>query len=225
MIIPFKRVILEIKMKKILLKTIVCAILSLPLVAAAQTVGLAGILGKKAILVIDGGNPKSVAVGERIHGVKLISVEEKSAVVEKKGKRITLRVGQNASLADKGVSHSDAIILNADSNGHYFADGAVNGNAVRFLLDTGATAVVFGASDAKRLGISLIGAQSGISRTANGEVQTKMVRISLNVGGIMLDNIEAHVLVGESPHALLGMSALRRFNMNQTGNVLTLTLR
>lgn len=212
-------------MKKILLKTIVCAILSLPLVAAAQTVGLAGILGKKAILVIDGGNPKSVAVGERIHGVKLISVEEKSAVVEKKGKRITLRVGQNASLADKGVSHSDAIILNADSNGHYFADGAVNGNAVRFLLDTGATAVVFGASDAKRLGISLIGAQSGISRTANGEVQTKMVRISLNVGGIMLDNIEAHVLAGESPHALLGMSALRRFNMNQTGNVLTLTLR
>lgn len=212
-------------MKKILLKTITCAVLSLPLVAAAQTVGLAGILGKKAILVIDGGNPKSVAVGERIHGVKLISVEEKSAVVEKKGKRITLRVGQNASLADKGVSHSDAIILNADSNGHYFADGAVNGNAVRFLLDTGATAVVFGASDAKRLGISLIGAQAGISRTANGEVQTKMVRISLNVGGIMLDNIEAHVLAGESPHALLGMSALRRFNMNQTGNVLTLTLR
>lgn len=212
-------------MKKILLKTITCAVLSLPLVVAAQTVGLAGILGKKAILVIDGGNPKSVAVGERIHGVKLISVEEKSAVVEKKGKRITLRVGQNAGLADKGVSPSDAIILNADSNGHYFADGAVNGNAVRFLLDTGATAVVFGASDAKRLGISLIGAQAGISRTANGEVQTKMVRISLNVGGIMLDNIEAHVLAGESPHALLGMSALRRFNMNQTGNVLTLTLR
>lgn len=212
-------------MKKILLKTITCAVFSLPLVAAAQTVGLAGILGKKAILVIDGGNPKSVAVGERIHGVKLISVEEKSAVVEKKGKRITLRVGQNASLADKGVSSSDAIILNADSSGHYFADGAVNGNAVRFLLDTGATAVVFGASDAKRLGISLIGAQAGISRTANGEVQTKMVRISLNVGGIMLDNIEAHVLAGESPHALLGMSALRRFNMNQTGNVLTLTLR
>lgn len=213
-------------MGKILLKTIVCAVFALPLVATAQTVGLAGTLGKKAILVVDGGNPKSVAVGERIHGVKLISVEEKSAVVEKNGRRITLRVGQNASLADKGESAAgDSIKINADPSGHYFVDGAVNGQSVRFILDTGATAVIFGASEAKRLGISLIGAQTGISKTANGEVQTKMVRISLNVGGIMLDNVEAHVLAGESPHALLGMSALRRFNMNQTGNVLTLTLR
>ena len=211
---------------KILLKSIFCGILAtLAIPALAQQIGLAGILGKKAILVIDGGNPKSVAVGERIHGVKLISVEEKTAVVEKKGKRITLRVGQNASLAAKDSGAGDSITLNADASGHYFVDGKVNGKTVRFILDTGATAVIFGASQARQLGINLDGAQTGISKTANGEVQTKMVRLNLNVGGIELSNVEAHVLAGESPHALLGMSALRRFNMNQSGNVLTLTLR
>ena len=211
--------------KKSLKKSIVCILFAFPSVVLSQTVGLAGVLGKKAILVIDGGNPKSVAVGERIHGVKLIQVEEKSAVVEKNGKRLVLRVGQNASLADKESSAGDSVVLNADPSGHYFVDGNVNGRSVRFILDTGATAVIFGASQARHLGISLVGAQPGISKTANGEVRTKMVRISLSVGGIHLDNVEAHILSGESPHALLGMSALRRFNMNQTGNVLTLTLR
>ncbi|HQT54100.1 MAG TPA: TIGR02281 family clan AA aspartic protease, partial [Phenylobacterium sp.] len=38
------------------------------------------------------------------------------------------------------------------SDGHYWAQGTVNGSSVRFLVDTGATAVALTAADAQRLG-------------------------------------------------------------------------
>ena len=42
--------------------------------ALAQSVALAGLLGSKALLVIDGGQPHSLAVGDTYQGVKLVSL-------------------------------------------------------------------------------------------------------------------------------------------------------
>src|SRR5690349_478741 len=61
--------------------------------AYAQSVALAGMLGSKALLVVDGGTPKSVAAGETHQGVKVVSTSGDQAVIEQSGKRHTLRVG------------------------------------------------------------------------------------------------------------------------------------
>ena len=48
----------------------------------AQAVALSGILGAKALLVVDGGTPKAVAAGETHQGVKVVSTQGDSAVLE-----------------------------------------------------------------------------------------------------------------------------------------------
>ena len=62
--------------------------------AHAQSVALAGMLGNKALLVVNGTAPKTVAAGETHEGVKVISTSGDQAVVEQDGKKSTLRVGE-----------------------------------------------------------------------------------------------------------------------------------
>jgi aspartyl protease family protein len=73
--------------------------------ALAQSVALQGMLGSKALLIVDGGAPKAVAPGETHKGVKVLSTQGDQAVVEIDGKRHTLRVGDApaASAAVAGV--------------------------------------------------------------------------------------------------------------------------
>jgi aspartyl protease family protein len=72
------------------------ALLSLLLVSAlaqAQSVGLAGMLGGRALLIVDGAPPKTVAAGETWKGVKVISTQGDTAQVSIEGKQYTLHVG------------------------------------------------------------------------------------------------------------------------------------
>ena len=55
--------------------------------AQAQSVALAGMLGSKALLIVVGTTPKSVAAGETHQGVKVISTAGDQAVIEQGGKR------------------------------------------------------------------------------------------------------------------------------------------
>ena len=48
--------------------------------AHAQTVALTGVLGDKALLVVDGGKPTSLAASDIYRGVKVISLDRKSVV-------------------------------------------------------------------------------------------------------------------------------------------------
>ena len=54
----------------------------LPAGAQAESVALAGMLGSKALLVVNGSAPKTVAAGETHQGVKVISTSGDQAVVE-----------------------------------------------------------------------------------------------------------------------------------------------
>lgn len=55
----------------------------------AQSVALAGMLGNKALLVVNGTAPKTVAAGETHEGVKVVSTRGDQAVVEQDGKMST----------------------------------------------------------------------------------------------------------------------------------------
>ncbi|MEG0558716.1 MAG: TIGR02281 family clan AA aspartic protease, partial [Comamonas sp.] len=67
------------------------AVSALSLTAAgagwAQSVALTGVLGSKALLVIDGGAPKAVASNDSHQGVRVLQVGADSVVVEIKGQR------------------------------------------------------------------------------------------------------------------------------------------
>ena len=191
----------------------------------AQSVALAGMLGSKALLVVNGTAPKTVAAGETHEGVKVISTNADQAVVEQDGKRSTLRVGEapvhmSASKSGKG----SRIILTAGSGGHFMTTGQINGRAVQFMVDTGATSIAMGAQDAERAGINYKAGQPVMMSTANGNAQGYRVTLdSVRVGDVEVLNVDAVVTPQAMPFMLLGNSFLGRFQMLRDNDVMTLT--
>ena len=62
--------------------------------AWGQSVALTGVLGSKALLVVDGSAPKAIAVNESHKGVRLLQLNGDAAVVDVKGQRQNLRLGE-----------------------------------------------------------------------------------------------------------------------------------
>jgi len=197
----------------------------LPAVGLAQDVGLAGIMGSKAMLMINGGEPQAVPVGKTVDGVKLLSVQDDQVMIEVGGRKRPLRVGQHA-VGVSGGDGSDKIVLTANVQGHFFTTGTINGTSVRFMVDTGATTIALGPNDARRIGLDLRQGQPGMTSTANGQVVVTRIPLdTVKIGGITLHNVEATVLPAEMPIALLGMSFLNRMEMQRDGSTMTLKKR
>ncbi len=202
--------------------TLLAFLCCFPVHAAAVDIGLAGIMGSRAMLMINGSEPKAVAVGQSIEGIRLISVSSDQVVVEVDGKKRPLRIGQHA-VGSASADGSGKVILTADSRGHFVTNGAVNGVSVRFLVDTGATMISLGASDAKRIGIDPSKGQRGMTNTANGQAQVSMVKLDkVRVGDVTLHNVDGLVHQNDLPVALLGMSFLNRMEMQRDGGTMTL---
>jgi len=196
--------------------------------ACAQSVTLQGMLGNKALLIVDGSAPKSVAPGESYKGVKVLSTLGDQAVVEIAGQRHTLRIGEAPASVGGGAAPARAgkIVLTAGSGGHFLASGAVNGRAVQFLVDTGATTVAMGAADAERLGIDYRKGRLARSGTANGTVTAYLVKLaSVRVGEVEVYDVDAAVLPSHSGPLLLGNSFLSRFQMTRFNDQLVLERR
>jgi aspartyl protease family protein len=114
------------------------------------------------------------------------------------------------------------VVLQRNREGHYVADGTINGRPVEFLVDTGATQVALPLDLARGLGLPL--RPGGIGRTANGDVEVWSTRLdSVSLGGLAAEHVPATVLPGlKGGEVLLGMSYLKRFELIQRGNTLTL---
>lgn len=192
---------------------------------AATQVNVVGLFSGKAVLVVNGGKPRTLSVGQATpEGVRLLAADSSRAVLEIEGKRQELGMGQGASVAGEAAQAPTALLY-ANQAGHFLGDGSINGKSVRFLVDTGASVVVLNSVDATRLGLDFVGGPKGAAQTAAGVVRAHHVRLNtLRIGGITLHGVDAMVLDGTSPPvALLGMSALNRMEMNRDGLVLTLT--
>jgi aspartyl protease family protein len=194
--------------------------------AAAADVALIGLIGDKAaVIAVDGGEPKTVKVGQKWGGVSVIAIEGRQATIEVDGKRRVLAIGQHHR-ARAAAADRQSVMLSADPRGHFFSDGAVNGTPVRFLVDTGATTVALPATDAVRLGIDYRKGELGMSSTAGGLVPVYRVRLdTVRLGSIELTGVEGVVLEKGLDIALLGMSFLNRVDMKRDGQILTLTRR
>lgn len=195
-------------------------------VALAAEVALVGVIGERAILVVNGGRPQTVAVGRQTaEGVKVLAVRGDTAQVEFDGVREQLRLGER--VVHQTPTVREALRVQADAQGHFWLSVRFNGSPVqRSVVDTGATLVSMGRSAARQAGIDYLQGEEGMSLTANGPVKVWRVRIdALDLGGIVVHNVEAAVHEGELPVVLLGMSLLNRLNWERDAGVLVLSKR
>lgn len=193
-------------------------------VVAVQAVQVQALFSGKAVLLIDG-NRHTISVGETSpEGVKLISADSKQAILEIDGEQAGYTLGSSVSL---DFSHPESLEerIFSNENGMFLALGTINGQTVRFLVDTGATSVAMNKSQAKKLGIRYrIHGEPATASTASGYVRSYRVRLkSVSLGKIKRNNVEAMVIDGNHPGPiLLGMSFLGDLKVEKSGSAMTL---
>lgn len=104
----------------------------------------------------------------------------------------------------------DALLLQRDGSGQFHLTATVNGNDVKFLVDTGADIVALTEEEAQALGISVSPDQfEPMMQTASGVGYGAPVTLDeIDVAGVTLHNVDAVVVQGLSTN-LLGQSVLR----------------
>jgi aspartyl protease family protein len=207
-----------------------CALLlTLVVPVAAQTVGLSGMLGGRALVIVDGSPPKSVAVGESFKGVTVVSTQGDVAVLEIAGKRHAMRVGDapaSVGGGGGGGASGSRIVLPVGAGGHFFTLGQINGRTTQMMVDTGATGIGISAADADRMGINYKSGKPMQASTANGVISGWRVKLnSVQVGDVIVRDVDAAVTEGQMPYVLLGNSFLSRFQMTRTNDQMVLEKR
>ncbi len=128
----------------------------------------------------------------------------------------------NRDLSSRTSGPMREVVLQRNPEGHYVASGSINGRSVVFLLDTGATDVSVPSDLAAKLGL-----HRGVPltlQTAGGLITGYATRLDrVRLGAIELDNVRASINPqGPADEVLLGMSFLRRLELIQRGDTLTL---
>jgi aspartyl protease family protein len=111
------------------------------------------------------------------------------------------------------VGRGGEVVINRRLSGEFAIAGRVNAARVTFLFDTGASAVVLTAEDAKRAGVETSRLVFDVPvATANGGAMAAEVRLDqVAVGPIVMRNVPALVARrGALDESLLGMSFLER---------------
>ncbi len=196
--------------------------------AWAQTVALTGLMGQRALLMIDDAPPAVIAPGETRQGVTLISVSGDRALIEIRGQRQSLRVGEvPVSVAARGgPAAGSQVVLTAGPGGHFIGSGRINGSSVQFLVDTGATQVSMSAQEADRIGLQYRSGTPMVLNTANGAVAGYQVHLdSVRLGDVEVFNVPAIVTATPMPYVLLGNSFLTHFQLKRENDLLTLDKR
>ena len=159
---------------------------------AQPRVELAGVMGGKALLVIDG-QPQMLAVGASARGVKLLSLQGDVAQIALGGDTLSLRVGGSPAVVGtepRRPTASNEIVLTAGPGGHFVTGGAINGQAVSFLVDTGATLISLSQSEATRIGQAIFGGRATWFLTSRPSPATaSSLTVSLN--GVTIPELAA----------------------------------
>jgi len=206
---------------------LVFSVLALWSVLASAEITLYALFRDKAILHVDGNRRVLVVGNVSPEGIKLVSTDTAAdeAVIEKDGKRQTLKLG--VVIAAFQTTTRESVTLYADANGFFHADGSINGHPVRFLVDTGANTIAINTALAKSAGIDYLKGEPGVARTASGYARIYGVTLeSVKIGEIVVHNVKAGVIDGPQPEVpLLGMSFLGALDMKREGSRMELTRR
>ena len=121
-------------------------------------------------------------------------------------------------------AEGDIIEIRRGADGHYHWPGRINGRAVDFLVDTGATGTAISAALARELKLEPIGRMR--SSTAGGPVTGEVVRADVTLqGGVRAERLRIVALPTLSDRPLLGMDVLGRLHWQQRDGVMRIDLR
>lgn len=124
------------------------------------------------------------------------------------------------------VTAKGELVIPKARDGHFYAAGTVNGRAVMFMVDTGASLVVVSDAFARSAGVP-----EGLPttfRTANGDLQGRIVKdVPVTLGPIRVSGVRVGVglVGGDEDAALLGQSFLSKFDITMTKEQMTLRPR
>ncbi len=129
----------------------------------------------------------------------------------------------NQQLNSRSVNGLVEIRLLQNRQGHYIADGQINGQPVTFMLDTGATLISVPLGLANRL--ALRPGPAIDVQTANGSISVHLTRLDK----VSLGDIERHDLRAtinpymDDDMILLGMEFLKDLRLEQRNDALIIT--
>lgn len=109
-------------------------------------------------------------------------------------------------------------------DGHYHLAGKINGEAVNFLVDTGASYVAVSAVQARHL--MLTGCEKMDSVTVNGVTNGCLSKAkSLTLGELVFSDVDVYVVDNTThEHVLLGMNIIKMFKLEQAEGVMRLSI-
>lgn len=165
-----------------------------------------------------------LAVLALVGAVSVVGAAQAVASLNNAGRMAAL-TSPPAATESNAPAEGDATSIAKSSDGHYWAEADVNGSRVRFLVDTGASAVALTPADAKRLGFEPSRLNYAYKvMTANGEAHAAAVKLaSISVAGAQVANVDALVLDKGLDTSLLGMTylgRLSRFEATRTALIL-----
>jgi len=117
-------------------------------------------------------------------------------------------------IVDAAVERQGVLEIPRARDGHYYLKGHIDGHPVTFLIDTGASNVAISSALADEIGLTRC--RPTLARTANGQVSGCLANArELGFGSYRIERPEIHVLPELRGPALLGMSVLERFRIEQ----------
>lgn len=199
-------------------------VLIFPLQAfAGQTIKVLALFSDRALVVVDG-SQKLLKKDQSFKGVKLISADSDSAVLEVQGRRKKYLLGSEISTSYKKQDPKKVLVVWKNKYNMFQAEGKINNSSVTFIIDTGATTVALNSGTARSAGIDYKKGRQALVQTASGIVKAYQVKLNkVNVGHIQLYNVNGMVLEGSYPtQVLLGQSFLGRIHMIRDGDKMNL---
>ncbi len=112
------------------------------------------------------------------------------------------------------TSNGSAVAIRKAADGHFWAEGKVNNTHVRFMVDTGASAVALTLNDARRAGYKVKDLHFTVTvNTASGQVMAAPVNLKkLSIGSLTVRDVRALIIRDGLDTSLLGMSYLGRLS-------------
>ncbi len=147
-----------------------------------------------------------------IIGVLILGVTYRAELAE-----VVQRVRMALSFSYPVATNSHELVITQSGDGSFYVMGKVNGQLVRFVVDTGASDTVLSPLDAKRLGIDTSAlSYDQPSETANGVGHSALYTAdSLAIGNIGFMNMPMVINQAQMSSSLLGMTFLRKLDSFQ----------
>lgn len=128
-----------------------------------------------------------------------------------------------AALAATVTDQRRDTVLEREDNGHFFTVADVNGEPIKFLVDTGASTVALTEDDARRAGVEFDRASFDVvARGAGGDLRGERVQLKdVVLDGKRVSDVRAAVVEGMDI-SLLGQNYLSHVDISITGDKMTL---